>query len=74
MSRSRMIHECLRRDSRVVLPRVGGGVGGGDGVHVIHASRLTRPTSLPVDNATAVLTSDRLGWMAADAAGIGGGR
>ena len=49
MTYSRTAHELLASDSRVVLPRVGGGVG--EGGRAIHVSRLTRRDFLPVENA-----------------------
>lgn len=71
---SRAAHAPLTRYSRVVLPRVGGGVGvgGRGGSGAIHASRLTSRESRPVDNGTAATTTDRLGWMTASRS-FGGG-
>lgn len=69
-------HEESLSSARAILPRVGGGVGvgEGDGCGAIHASRLTSgfgSNSRPVDNATAATTRDRLAWMALRE--IGGG-
>lgn len=74
MKTATVIHEPLMNPSRMILPRVGGGVGGGEGcgTHPCLSSYWGRPA--PVENAADRLATDRPAWMAADAAAIGGGR